>query len=100
MRFREARETLMRFVTTREGVVADDQLDFYRRERDLQLANLDRLASSAYWDADSKARAAVKNHRYDDAIRYFREVIEKFGIDEYARKAQAEINKIQAMKKG
>jgi len=46
----------------------------------------------------SAARRLVKNKRFDAAIQIFQEVVDKFGIDFYVRKAQAEIQKIATQK--
>jgi hypothetical protein len=98
--FREARETIERFVTEREAILDAEDLGRYRELRDQELEKIDRLADSIYRGREALAQKMLVNKRYDDAIALYREVIEKFGIDAYARKAQAEIDKIQKLKTG
>jgi len=97
-RFREARETITRFITAREAVLDADTLAEYRRLQESYLDTIDRLAASVFSGRQNHARRLIKNKRYDQAIEVYREVMEKFGIDEYVRRAQAEIVKIEAMK--
>jgi len=95
MHFREARETIERFVTEREAVLEAADLRAYQEARDRELDKLDKLADSIYRGREATARRLLTNKRYDEAIAVYREVIEKFGLDYYARKAQAEIEKIE-----
>ena len=96
--FREARETIERFVTAREAVLDQADLERYQRMRDDQLDKLDRLAESVYRGQEQRARRLLKNKRYDQAIGVYQKIIEKFGIDYYVRRAQAEIDKIEKLK--
>jgi len=97
-RFREARETLERFVTAREAVLDPEELERYRELRDRQIQAIDRLAESIYRGREQEANRLLKEKRYDQAIAIYREVIEKFGIDFYMRKAQQEIDAIDKLK--
>jgi hypothetical protein len=97
-RFREARETIDRYITVRESILDDEDLAYYKGLRDQQLEIVDRLAASVYEGRASAARRLVKNKRFDAAIQIYQEVADKFGIDYYVRKAQAEIEKINAQK--
>ncbi|MHC4549024.1 MAG: FHA domain-containing protein [Planctomycetota bacterium] len=97
-RFREARETIERYVAAREAILGPQELEYYQGLRDQQLDNIDRLAASVYGGREGAARRLLKNKRYDAAIEVYQEVVEKFGIDYYVRKAQAEIGKIQQLK--
>ncbi|MHC4972446.1 MAG: FHA domain-containing protein [Planctomycetota bacterium] len=97
-RFREARETIDRYITVRESILDDEDLAYYKSLRDQQLDIIDRLAASVYEGRASAARRLIKNKRFDAAIAVYQEVVDKFGIDYYVRKAQAEIQKIQAQK--
>jgi hypothetical protein len=98
--FREAKETIERFVTEREAILDASELGRYQQLRDEELDKIDRLAESIYRGRDALVQKLLVNKRFDDAIALYREVIEKFGIDSYARKAQAEIEKIQKLKTG
>lgn len=97
-RFREARETIERFVSARAAVLDEAELEFYRRERDVFLRSVDQRAEGIYYAQERRARDLIKNKRYDQAVQLYKRVIERFGIDMYVRKAQAEIEKIEAMK--
>jgi hypothetical protein len=98
--FREAKETVERFVTEREAILGAGDLATFEQLRDDQLMRIDRLAESVFRGRAAEAERLVKNKRYDDAIRAYREVVEKFGIDEWVRRAQAEISKIEKLKAG
>jgi hypothetical protein len=100
MRFREARETIERFVTEREAVLAAEELRSYERRRDEELEKIDALAESVYRGREGVAQRLLVNKKYDEAIAVYAEVIEKFGIDTFARRAQAEIAKITKLKTG
>ncbi len=96
--FREARETILKFVTTREFSMEAAEVEHYKGLVEEQLRRIDLLAQSIYSGREGLARDQVKNQRYDEAIATFRKVVETFGIDTFVRKAQAEIQKIEAMK--
>lgn len=98
--FREAQEAVARFVTDREALLGAGDLATYEQLRDDELGTIDRLAESIYRGREAEAQRLLKNKRYDDAIAAYRQVVEKFGIDAYVRKAQGEIGKIQALKPG
>jgi len=98
-RFREAREAIERFLSVREAVLAADELEYYRGKADQQLSRLDLAADGIYRAQERRSWDLLKNRRYDEAILLFKAVIEKFGLDAYVRKAQAEIRKIEEQKK-
>lgn len=98
--FREARETIERFVTEREHILDASDLSEYEQLRDEELTKIDRLAESVYRGRESEAERLIKNKRYDDAILVYRKVVEKFGIDAWVRRAQAEISKIEKLRGG
>jgi hypothetical protein len=98
--FREARETVERFVTEREAVLDAEDLATYKQLRDEEVAKLDQLAESVYRGRQSEAEKLLKVKRYDEAIAIYRAIVEKFGIDAYVRQAQAEITRIEGLKKG
>ena len=97
-RFREARETIDRYITAREAILDEEDLEYYKSLRDRQLDIIDRLAASVYQGREAAARRLLKNKRYDGAIKIYGEVAEKFGIDHYVRKARAEMQKIEQLK--
>jgi len=96
--FREAKETVERFVTEREAILDADTLAAYEQYRDEELLKIDRLAESIYRGREAEAARLLKIKRYDEAIAVYQKVVEKFGIDAWVRKAQGEIAKIQQMK--
>ncbi len=99
-RFREARETLERFLSAREAVMTDDAtVDKYRRLLKEELARLDLSASGRFAMEERRAWEMQKLNKHDDAIAVMRKIIERFGIDQYARRAQEEIGKIEASRK-
>lgn len=98
--FREAKETVERFVTEREAILPADDLVTYQQLRDDELLKIDRLAESIYRGREAEAERLLKNKRYDDAILVYRKVVEKFGIDVWVRRAQSEIGKIEKLKAG
>lgn len=100
MLFREAKEAVERFVTERDSVLDAGDLEMYEQLRDEEIETIDRLADSVYRGRQSEAERLLKNKRYDDAIAAYQQVVEKFGIDAYVRKAQGEIAKIQKLKTG
>jgi hypothetical protein len=97
-RFREARETIERYLIARKPFFDDEDLAHYKDLCDQQVEIIDRLAASVYEGRASAARRLVENKRFDAAIQVYQEVVDKFGIDFYVRKAQAEIEKINALK--
>jgi hypothetical protein len=98
--FREAREAIERFVTDREALLGAGDLAKYEIARDEELRKIDALAESIYRGREQEAERLLKVKRYDDAIAAYQKVVEKFGIDAWVRKAQAEIAKIQKIKAG
>ncbi|MGQ0613799.1 MAG: FHA domain-containing protein [Planctomycetaceae bacterium] len=99
-RFREARETLERFLSAREAVMTDDAtVDTYRRLLKEELSRLDLAAGGRFAMEERRAWEMQKLNKHDDAIAVFRKIIERFGIDQYARRAQEEIGKIEASRK-
>jgi hypothetical protein len=98
--FREAKETVERFVTEREAILPAGDLVTYEQLRDEELGKIDRLAESVYRGREAEAERLIKNKRYDDAILVYRKVVEKFGIDVWVRRAQSEIGKIEKLKSG
>jgi hypothetical protein len=98
--FREAKETLERFVTEREAILGAGDLATYEQLRDDELTTIDRMAESVYHGREAEAERLIRNKRYDDAILVYRKVVEKFGIDAWVRRAQSEISKIEKLKAG
>ncbi len=96
--FREAQETVRKFVTTREFSMEAAEVEHYKALAEEQLRRIDLLAQSIFSGREGLARDQIRNQRYDEAIATYRKVIETFGIDTYVRKAQAEIQKIEALK--
>lgn len=96
--FREAQETVRKFVTTREFGMEAAEVEHYKALTEEQLRRIDLLAQSIYSGREGLARDQIRNQRYDEAIATYRKVIETFGLDAFVRKAQAEIQKIEAMK--
>ena len=74
------------------------KLEDLQVERDQRLRAIDQSAEGIYYARERVARELIKNKRYDQAIAVYQEVVEKFGLDQYVRKAQGEIEKIKAMK--
>ncbi len=98
-RFLQAIETITRFVSVREALMNPGDLARYESFRDQKVRVYERLAESAYYKRDRIARGLVKSRRYDEGVKQFKQVIDRFGMDKYVRKAQAEIAKIKALKK-
>jgi hypothetical protein len=96
--FREAKETIERFVSEREAILGAGDLATYEQLRDDELLKIDNLAESVFRGRQAEAERLLKNKRYDQAIAAYREVVEKFGLDVWVRRAQAEISKIEQMK--
>jgi len=98
--FREAKEAVVRFVTDREALLGAGDLATYEQLRDEQISKIDSLAESIYRGREAEAERLLKNKRYDEAIAAYQQVVEKFGIDAFVRRAQGEIAKIQKLKTG
>ena len=96
--FREARETYERFLTIREASLEADDLQFYRDQVDEALKRVNMAAQNYYNMSDQRAIEHVRRKRYDLAIAEYKKVIDNFGIDQFVRKAQAEIAKIEEKK--
>jgi pSer/pThr/pTyr-binding forkhead associated (FHA) protein len=96
--FREARETIQAFITTREAILDETDRAYYKAEVERQLGVIDGLADSIYRGRERLCRDLVKNRRYDEAIKRMQEVVEKYGIDLYVRKAQAKIEEYKKLK--
>ncbi len=98
--FREAKEAVVTFVTNREALLGAGDLATYEQLRDEEISKIDALAESIYRGREAEAERLLKNKRYDEAIAAYQQVVEKFGIDAFVRKAQGEIAKIQKLKTG
>jgi hypothetical protein len=98
--FREAQEAVKQFVTDREALLGAGDLATYEQYRDEELRRIDSLAESIYRGREQEAERLLKNKLYDKAIAVYQEVVEKFGLDTYVRRAQTEIGKIQKLKPG
>jgi hypothetical protein len=96
--FREARETIEVFLTAREAVLDPDELDKYKGKVNERLRAIDLRMDGVYRDRAKIAHKLERNKRYDDAVRVYQEIIDKFGIDSYVRKAQEEINRLKTLK--
>ena len=99
-RFLEARETIQVFLSAREAVLSGAELEKYRAKVAERLRGIDQMADSNFQGVRRRAWDHEKKKRYDAAIKAYQEVIDKFGIDSYIRRAQAEINKLKAKKPG
>jgi pSer/pThr/pTyr-binding forkhead associated (FHA) protein len=99
-RFREARETVLRFVSAREPIMSSRDLQRFKRERDQKLAAINLKADGIYRAQERRAGALAKSKKYDQAVAIYRRVIETFGLDIYVRKSQAEIDRLKALKAG
>ncbi len=99
-KFREARETIEIFLTAREAVLDQADVANYRAKVQKALERTDLQADGIYRARQRVAWNLEKNKRYDQAIKVYQEVIDKFGIDVYQRKAQEEINKLLTKKRG
>jgi hypothetical protein len=99
-RFREAKETVIRFVSAREPIMNARDLQRYQRELDARLNAIDLYADGIYRAQERRAGKLAKSRSYDQAIAIYRRVIENFGLDSYVRKAQAEIDRLKALKAG
>ncbi|MGH7162920.1 MAG: hypothetical protein ACREID_05505, partial [Planctomycetota bacterium] len=97
-RFREARETVERFLASREPTLGEEEVARYRAAVQENVTRLERSAESVYTGQERQAWDLLKNKRYDQAIAIYRKIVESFGLDAYVRKAQDEIRKIEAQK--
>ncbi|MCZ6787395.1 MAG: hypothetical protein O7E54_09550, partial [Planctomycetota bacterium] len=98
--FRQARETIEIFLTAREAVLDQADLDKYREKVEQALGRVDSLADGRYRAQQRIAWNLEKKKRFDQAVKVYQEIIDKFGIDLYRRKAQEEINKIKGKRRG
>ncbi|MHC4955777.1 MAG: FHA domain-containing protein [Planctomycetota bacterium] len=97
--FREARETLIRFVRVRESTASEVELEWLNTHLERQVANIDRLANTYFTSVERRVFNLVKNKRYDQAIQLYRKVIANYGIDKYVRKAKEAIADIEKKKR-
>jgi pSer/pThr/pTyr-binding forkhead associated (FHA) protein len=95
-KFREARETIEVFLTAREAILDASDVEYYKKKVDEALRRIDMRADSIFNARRKIAWDHEKKKRYKEAIAVYREIILKFGIDHYVRKAQDEINKIES----
>ncbi|MHC4937796.1 MAG: FHA domain-containing protein [Planctomycetota bacterium] len=93
--FREARETLERFVRVRESTLEQVDLDWLNGELEKRVGNIERLAGTYFHSTERRARDLVKKKRWDQAIQLYRNVIANYGIDKYVRKAKEAIAEIE-----
>jgi len=96
--FREARETLIKFVRVREATLNEVQLDYLNRELEKRVNAIDHLARTYFSSVERRANGFVKNSRFDQAIQLYRNVIANYGIDKLARKAKEAIADIEQKK--
>ncbi|MHC4847709.1 MAG: FHA domain-containing protein [Planctomycetota bacterium] len=71
--FREARETLERFVRVRESTLEQVDLDWLNTELAKRVGNIERLAGTYFSSTERRARDLVKKKRYDQAIALYLE---------------------------
>jgi len=93
--FREARETLERFVAVRESTLDSFDLEWLKGELRKRVGNIERLAGTYFSSTERRARDLVKKKRFDQAIDLYRNVIANYGIDKYVRKAKEAIAAIE-----
>ena len=93
--FREARETLERFVRVRESTLDDFELTWLQGELKKRVGNIDRLASTYFSSVERRVFDLVKKKRYDQAIELYRGVITNYGIDQYVRRAKEGIREVE-----
>ena len=98
-KFREARETLLRFVSVRESTLPADALEWLKTQLERRVANIDRLAGTYFSSVERRVHDLAKNKRYDQAIALYRNVIANYGIDKYVRKAKEGIAEMEAKKR-
>ncbi len=96
--FREARETLIKFVRVREATLNEVQLDYLNKELEKRVNSIDHLARTYFSSVERRAHGLVKNSRFDQAIQLYRNVIANYGIDKLARKAKEAIADIEQKK--
>jgi len=97
--FREARETLERFVRVRETTLEKVDLEWLNQELEKRRGNIERLAGTYFSSTERRAADLVKNKRFDQAIDLYRHVIDNYGIDRYVRKAKEAIAEIEEAKR-
>ena len=93
--FREARETLERFVRVRESTLDAFDLEWLDGELEKRIGIIDQLAGTYYSSAERRADDLIKKKRWDQAIALYRQVIDNYGIDKYVRKAKEAIARIE-----
>ncbi len=59
-----------------------------------ELERITKLAGSTFVMQSRRADEMLRNKNYGQAIALYTKVLERFGLDEYVRKAQLEIQKI------
>jgi len=97
-RFGDARETLERFLRTREAVLEAEDLEWFRDALSQQLQRLDLEADARFRKEQRRAADLAKAKRYDEAIAVWEEVAAKFNVEKYVRQAREEIAKLRAQK--
>ncbi|MFQ5843640.1 MAG: FHA domain-containing protein [Planctomycetota bacterium] len=97
--FREARETLERFFAAREALLDAAKREEYERKVEEEVGAILRRAGATFVMQRQKADQLVRNSNYTRAIAIYHKVMERFGIDEYVRRAQLEIQKIEERQK-
>ncbi|MEM8885639.1 MAG: FHA domain-containing protein [Planctomycetota bacterium] len=97
--FREARETLERFVRVRETTLDEFDLQWLRGQLRNRVGNIERLASTYYSSTERRARDLIKKKRWGQATDLYRKVIANYGIDKYVRKAKEAIAEIEELKR-
>ena len=90
-RFREAREAIEVFLTAHEAE--------HKQKATEALQQIALVADAVYRARRVIARDCEKKKFWDGAIRVYQGIIDKFGLDDYARKAQEEINRIKGKRK-
>ncbi len=95
---RQARETIESFLTAREAVLDQADLDHYKKKVEQALDRIDLLAEGIYLVRQRIASHLEKHKCYAQAIKVYQQVFDKFGIVLYSRKAQEEIDKLKRKK--
>ncbi|MCZ6572425.1 MAG: FHA domain-containing protein [Planctomycetota bacterium] len=94
--FLEARERVERFYSTREALMSEEEREKYGPMVRNELERITKLAGSTFVMQSRRADGMVRNKNYGQAIVLYTKIMERFGLDEYVRKAQLEIQKIDA----
>jgi hypothetical protein len=94
--FREARETMERFVRVRESTLDAVDLNWLNGELEKRAGNIDRLAGTYFSSVRRRAADLVKKKRFDQATKLYRDVIANYGIDKYVRLAKQGIREVEA----